>query len=413
MEYTTVPWSSLDFIRELWPTITARYDTKQCKGFLAEFGIASVDGVDAKGGSKSDSKSDNKFDTTGFLHDNSVAYYETSDGYTDIVFQPLFKEASFGHWVQMEVKITESESKVPKYYPLGEVWIGDGKKDKPKNPYQLSNHFSSPRTSEFAPSYNSSISVTGLNPDSSQTTKPMLTNTNPLKRARSSFDMASAPSHPNVNPLKRVRCDVGMASAPGLPRPQNWHNSSSSITGLNVNYCQSITKPLEERTYNFDIALAPALPYPQIWGKGQRYSVVINTVFEELERKKVVLRNACHSLPADKFRCRGEYSWVPPNERLWYVPGSESEIETAAGCTLAYAGNFLSLRRSLLMHQSPTSCTNEARCVTSMISYTGTPEILGYNKGFDYDMWVAFDGIDYDVGADLGGFPTKIIDQYG
>ncbi|KAI7762665.1 hypothetical protein LZL87_013748 [Fusarium oxysporum] len=308
MEFSTVPWSDLDFIRELWPAIAVRHKTKQCKRFLAEFGIASVDGVDAKGGSKSDNNSDNKFDATGFLHDTSLAYYENFDGFTYIVCKPLFKEASFGHWVQMEVKITESEtgdSEDTKYYPVGEVWIGHERKEKPENPYKLSNHFSSPRTSESTPSYNSSTSITGLNPNSRQT----------------------------------------------------------------------ITKPLKGVMYEFDIASAPALPYPQHWENGQRYSVVTNTVFEELERNGVVLREACHFVPIEVFHLQKEYEWIPPNEIIWYIRGT--------------------------------------RCVTSMINDTGTPEILGYNKGKDYEMWVAFDSIDYDRDADLGGFPTKIIDQYG
>ncbi|EXK75625.1 hypothetical protein FOQG_19608 [Fusarium oxysporum f. sp. raphani 54005] len=44
---------------------------------------------------------------------------------------------------------------------------------------------------------------------------------------------------------------------------------------------------------------------------------------------------------------------------------------------------------------------------------TGTPEILGYDKGKYFETWVDFDSIDYDGNADLGGFPTKTMDQYG
>ncbi|EXM35606.1 hypothetical protein RAB80_004245 [Fusarium oxysporum f. sp. vasinfectum] len=127
-EYSTVPWSDLDFIRELRPAIKVPYKPKQCKKFLAELSIASVDGIDAKGGSKSDNKSENKFDTTGFLHDTSLSSYDEQPGV--LVFKPLFKQPSFGRWVQMEVKVTESETGVngdsedTKYYPVGEVWIG-------------------------------------------------------------------------------------------------------------------------------------------------------------------------------------------------------------------------------------------------------------------------------------------------
>ncbi|SCO03542.1 uncharacterized protein FFB20_12759 [Fusarium fujikuroi] len=336
MEFSTVPSPELDFIRELHPAIAVRHKTRQCKRILAEFGIASVNGVDAKGGSKSDDNSDNKFDTTGFLHDTSLFCYEGCDGFTYMVCQPSFKPPSFGYWVQMEVKVTESEtgdSEDITYYPVGEVWIGH-EKGKPDNPYKLCGDSSSPRTGESTLSYN------GLNPD----------------------------------------------------------------------FCQTITKPLKEGTYDFNMALAPALSYPQNWHSGQRYSVVINTVFKELERMRVVLREACHSLHTKDFRFQ-EYKWLPRNETIWYVRGSEYEIMRRTGYTLAFAGNFLSLRPSLLMHQSPTSYTNEARCVTSLIS--DTTKVLGYSNGKYRKKWVAFNSIDYDKGAELGGFPPEIIGQYG
>ncbi|KAK2936408.1 hypothetical protein FoTM2_004354 [Fusarium oxysporum f. sp. vasinfectum] len=409
-EYSTVPWSDLDFIRELRPAIKVPYKPKQCKKFLAELSIASVDGIDAKGGSKSDNKSENKFDTTGFLHDTSLSSYDEQPGV--LVFKPLFKQPSFGRWVQMEVKVTESETGVngdsedTKYYPVGEVWIGH-EKEKPKNPYRLSKHSSSPPTSESTPSYNSSTSITGLNPNSRQTIKPCLTNTKPLKRVRSEFDSASAPT---------------------LPHPKNRHNSSTSMTSLNPNSRLTIntnsgetkpyftiTEPLGV-TIEFDIASAPALPPPKDWQDLKPYSVVFNTVFEELERQGVVLRAACHPVPIGACHLQQEYQWIRPNNVLWCIPVAKDDIELATGCTLAYAGKFRSLQYRLFMNQSPTRCTNEAMCVTSMMKINGnmgTPEILGYNNKMDYDTWTNFNSIDYNVNANLGGFPTKRIDQDG
>ncbi|EXL67492.1 hypothetical protein FOPG_16386 [Fusarium oxysporum f. sp. conglutinans race 2 54008] len=163
-------------------------------------------------------------------------------------------------------------------------------------------------------------------------------------------------------------------------------------------------------------ALAPALPAPKDWPNGQPYNVVTNTVFEELERQGVVLREACHFAPIEAYHVKGEYMWIPRNEKIWCIPGTEKDIEVMTGCTLAFAGMFLSLQPHLFIYQSPTSCTNEARCVTALIKTNGdkgTPEIVGYDKGKDHEMWVDLDWNDYDGRADLGGFPTKIIDQYG
>ncbi|KAG7001595.1 hypothetical protein FocnCong_v011410 [Fusarium oxysporum f. sp. conglutinans] len=168
--------------------------------------------------------------------------------------------------------------------------------------------------------------------------------------------------------------------------------------------------------FEFDMALAPALPPPKEWENGQPYSVVTNTVFEELERQGVVLREDCHSVPIEACHLQIEYKWIPPNETFWYIPRTKGDIEMVTGYTLASAGKFRSLQPHVFMNQSPTRCTNEALCVTSMIKIngnTGTLEILGYDKETDYDRWIGFDSIDYDGNADLGGFPTKRIDQDG
>ncbi|RYC81156.1 hypothetical protein BFJ63_vAg15955 [Fusarium oxysporum f. sp. narcissi] len=122
-QYSTVLWRDLDFIRHLDPAIKVSHRTKQGVKFFAELTITSVDGIDAEGGSKSDHQSDNKIDITGFLLDNSPASCEERDGVIDLVFEPLFKDKSFGHWVKMEVKVTEDTN--CQYYPVGEVWIGD------------------------------------------------------------------------------------------------------------------------------------------------------------------------------------------------------------------------------------------------------------------------------------------------
>ncbi|KAI8402625.1 hypothetical protein FOFC_17941 [Fusarium oxysporum] len=136
-------------------------------------------------------------------------------------------------------------------------------------------------------------------------------------------------------------------------------------------------------------ALAPALPAPKDWPNGQPYNVVTNTVFEELERQGVVLREACHFAPIEAYHVKGEYMWIPRNEKIWCIPGTEKDIEVMTGCTLAFAALIK---------------TNGDK---------GTPEIVGYDKGKDHEMWVDLDWNDYDGRADLGGFPTKIIDQYG
>ncbi|KAK7570941.1 hypothetical protein FOXG_21304 [Fusarium oxysporum f. sp. lycopersici 4287] len=121
-QYSTVLWRDLDFIRHLDPAIKVSHRTKRGVKFFAELTITSVDGIDAEGGSKSDHQSDNKIDITGFLLDNSPASCEERDGVIDLVFEPLFKDKSFGHWVKMEVKVTEDTN--CQYYPVGEVWIG-------------------------------------------------------------------------------------------------------------------------------------------------------------------------------------------------------------------------------------------------------------------------------------------------
>ncbi|EXL67053.1 hypothetical protein FOPG_16798 [Fusarium oxysporum f. sp. conglutinans race 2 54008] len=363
-QYSTVLWRDLDFIRHLDPAIKVSHRTKQGVKFFAELTITSVDGIDAEGGSKSDhqsdNNSDNKVDITGFLLDNSPASCEERDGVIDLVFEPLFKDKSFGHWVKMEVKVTEDTN--CQYYPVGEVWIGDDT-EKFKNPYSLTKHSSSPRPSESSPTNNSSTSSTSINPNSRLTINTNSGETYPYFTTR--------------EPLKMVPFE----------------------------YC-----------FVFEMALAPALPPPNDWPNGQPYHVVINTVFKELERQGVVLREACHSVPIEACHLQKEYEWIPPNEIIWYIPGTEYDIEMVTGYTLAFAGMFLSLQPRLFMYQSATSCTNEARCVTSMIKInddTGTPEILGYDKGKYFETWVDFDSIDYDGNADLGGFPTKIIDQYG
>ncbi|KAJ0139001.1 Cell pattern formation-associated protein STUA [Fusarium oxysporum f. sp. albedinis] len=128
-QYSTVLWRDLDFIRHLDPAIKVSHRTKQGVKFFAELTITSVDGIDAEGGSKSDHQSDNKIDITGFLLDNSPASCEERDGVIDLVFEPLFKEKSFGHWVKMEVKVTEDTN--CQYYPVGEVWIGHEYENQP------------------------------------------------------------------------------------------------------------------------------------------------------------------------------------------------------------------------------------------------------------------------------------------
>ncbi|CVL09356.1 uncharacterized protein FMAN_15514 [Fusarium mangiferae] len=163
-------------------------------------------------------------------------------------------------------------------------------------------------------------------------------------------------------------------------------------------------------------ASAPALPAPKGWPQGQPYSVVTNNVFQELERQGVILKETCYWAPIEAYHDKGEYLWIPQNEIIWCIPGSEGDIQLVTGCTLAFAGMFQSLQPLLFVYQSPTGCTNEARCVTALINHNGdksTPKILGYDKGKDYDMWIDLDSNDYDGQADLGGFPTRIVDQYG
>ncbi|KAJ9412606.1 hypothetical protein QL093DRAFT_2545090 [Fusarium oxysporum] len=323
-QYSTVLWRDLDFIRHLDPAIKVSHRTKRGVKFFAELTITSVDGIDAEGGSKSDHQSDNKIDITGFLLDNSPASCEERDGVIDLVFEPLFKDKSFGHWVKMEVKVTEDTN--CQYYPVGEVWIGH-EEEKSKNPYSVTKHSSSPRPSESTPSNNSSTSSASINPNSRLTI-----NTNSGE---------TCPYFTNREPLKMVPFE----------------------------YC-----------FVFEMALAPALPPPNDWPNGQPYHVVIDTVFKELERQGAVLREACLSVPIEVCHLRKEYEWIPPNEIIWYIPETQYDIEMVTGCTLAFAGMFLSLQPRLFMYQSATSCTNEARCVTALIK-TNRDKIVGIIRG--------------------------------
>ncbi|KAF4448263.1 hypothetical protein F53441_8296 [Fusarium austroafricanum] len=194
LTYTTVLDELLGSVRTIEPPIDIVHKAKEGAKVFAELIISRVDGKRVDGGEVSKQhgnsggnnggnngtnngtnnggkKSDKKADITGFLLSNSPsASSRNSDNSINLRFETIFKEAAFRHWIELKVRVTESE--VPKEYEIGEVWVGKKygyryyeshgltryREERLKNPYSPSKDVSSASSTGSSPSTNTQSS---------------------------------------------------------------------------------------------------------------------------------------------------------------------------------------------------------------------------------------------------------------
>ncbi|KAF4946593.1 hypothetical protein FSARC_14166 [Fusarium sarcochroum] len=130
------------------------------------------------------------------------------------------------------------------------------------------------------------------------------------------------------------------------------------------------------------------LPSPGGLPVGMPYTVVVNTVFQELARREATLEEHCDCFNVSSLQPHKDLSWLPSNEKVWTIPASKAELELGSSCDLVTVSHLQSSSSSL--NNVAARPESEGGLVKALADRE-TILLLGYYQGNLYDEWISFE----------------------